>query len=592
MNDFTIPTPDKTAILAALAVLFTPDDVIELRAFAKGGKKRTDAGYFDAAHWPDLADHAVRLSQGGMAVYVTLNPVDPQLLGRYNNRMEQYATATTTDKQVTRRRWLLIDLDPVRPTNTSATNEQLESARLKAGSIYLHLKAKGWALPVVAKSGNGYHLLYGIDLPNDDDATALLKSVLMALAEQFDDAHIKVDRSVFNAARICKLYGTVANKGDPTESAPWRLSSLVQTPVRDIVTVEQLRSLYPQPTAAIPKAVTLRTLGSFNLEDFLARHGLDYQVDQHDGRERFKLATCPFNAEHVQGQAAILREPAGKLGFRCMHDSCTGKDWKAVRELLDGPRPARIHSGKWENDAIEDIATNAGGTGATGQNDAPFSTVQQTEYDTLKSAVMAIPKSARLPDSKHDAQTTIGFALSSEYGKTHRGQAAVIAREWDAKTGGRAFDVFTRADPDYADKGGDPVTKNSIYKLARANGWTDTAKGQPDDDQDLHRNTPKPSPDCLYGLVCEIAKAGSENTEANVYAVGMSAVAYLGAAIGRGPYLSIGDDWHHTNGFFLHIGRSARGRKGTAKKLIKRIAKAVKTINESLAPQAVKDGSF
>ena len=228
---------------------------------------------------------------------------------------------------------------------------------------------------------------------------------------------------------------------------------------------------------------------------------------------------------------------------------------------------------------------NPSGTGAASQNDEPFTVEQQADYDTLKSAVMAIPTSARLPDSKHDAQTTIGFALSSEYGQTHRGQAAVIAREWDAKTGGRAFDVFTRADPEYADKGGDPVTKNSIFKLAQANGWTDTAKGQPDDDQDLHRNTPKPSPDCLYGLVGDIARAGSENTEANVYAVAMSAIAYMGAAIGRGPYLSIGDDWHHTNGFFLHIGRSARGRKGTAKKLIKRIANAVKNIHESLAPQ-------
>ena len=42
----TAPNPDTAAILAALAVLFTPDDVIELRAFPKG-RKRTDAGYFD-----------------------------------------------------------------------------------------------------------------------------------------------------------------------------------------------------------------------------------------------------------------------------------------------------------------------------------------------------------------------------------------------------------------------------------------------------------------------------------------------------------------------------------------------------------------
>lgn len=45
------PTPDKAAILAALALLFTADDVIELRAIHAKGRKRTDAGYFDSAHW-------------------------------------------------------------------------------------------------------------------------------------------------------------------------------------------------------------------------------------------------------------------------------------------------------------------------------------------------------------------------------------------------------------------------------------------------------------------------------------------------------------------------------------------------------------
>lgn len=334
------PAPDKAAILAALAVLFTPDDVIELRAFPKG-RKRTDAGYFDRQHWPELAEHAARLSTSGAAVYVTLNPVDPQLLSRYSNRIEAYATSTTTDKQATRRRWLLIDLDPVRPSGTSATDGQLAAARDRARAVYKHLAGIGWPEPVVAESGNGYHLLYAIDLPNDDDATALVKAVLVALAGQFDDAQIKVDQSVFNAARIVKLYGTVANKGDHTAAAPWRLSKLVQTPAREVVTLAQLRALIPTATTSTAAAAPMRQPGAFNLEDFLARHGMAYTCDRHDGSERFKLAVCPFNAEHVNGEAAIFRRASGALGFKCQHDSCKGKDWRDVRDLLDGPRPAR-----------------------------------------------------------------------------------------------------------------------------------------------------------------------------------------------------------------------------------------------------------
>ncbi|PJC20465.1 MAG: hypothetical protein CO065_05515 [Comamonadaceae bacterium CG_4_9_14_0_8_um_filter_57_21] len=103
---------------------------------------------------------------------------------------------------------------------------------------------------------------------------------------------------------------------------------------------------------------------------------------------------------------------------------------------------------------------------------------------------------------------------------------------------------------------------------------------------DTHRNAPRPSPDCLYGLIGDIARAGSDNTEANAYAVAAAALAYLGVAVGRGPYMPIGDDWNHARLFFVHVGRSSRGRKGTAKKLvISRIAKAVKELNEHLAPQ-------
>ena len=337
----TTPTPDAAAILAALPVLFTQDDVIELRAFPKG-RKRTDAGYFDGQHWPQLAEHAARLSTSGAAVYVTLNPVDPQLLSRYSNRIEGYASTTTTDKQVTRRRWLLIDIDPVRPSGTSATDAQLDAAKVKARAVYGYLNGIGWPAPLVAESGNGMHLLYALDLPNDDDATALVKAVLIALGERFDDAQTKVDRAVFNAARICKLYGTLANKGDHTAAAPWRLSKLLQTPARAVVTPEQLRGLIPAatPGTTAKAAASMLQSGGFNLEDFLSRHGLAYTTDRHDGSERFKLAACPFNPEHGNGEAAIFRKASGALGFKCQHDSCSAKSWGDVRDLLDGLRPA------------------------------------------------------------------------------------------------------------------------------------------------------------------------------------------------------------------------------------------------------------
>ncbi|CAJ9609122.1 phage/plasmid primase, P4 family [Burkholderia pseudomallei] len=352
------PQPDKAAILEALAAMFDPADVIELRAFHKG-KKRTDAGYFDGAHWPDLADAAVCLNRAGAACYVTLNRIDPQLLGRYCNRIERFASTTTSDHDVVQRRWLLLDFDPVRPKDTSSTDEQLKAARVASQTCFEYLSSQGWPQPVRAESGNGMHLLYGLDLPNDEASRDLVKGALSGLAARFDDASVSIDQTVFNAARIVKLYGTVANKGDHAPGTPWRLSGIESAPQHDaeLVTAEQLRALHTQAINGHAAGRHTSTNGeraaahddapTFDLDVFLARLGVAYTFDMHEGRERFRLSTCPFNCEHVNGEAAIFRGPDGTLGFKCQHNSCAGKCWRDVRALLDGPRPApTIEEGK------------------------------------------------------------------------------------------------------------------------------------------------------------------------------------------------------------------------------------------------------
>lgn len=440
------PKPDKDAIRSALKVLFDPADVVELRSLPSKGPKRTDSGYFDANHWDDLADNAVCLSESGDAVYTTLNPVVPQLLSRCSNRIQSYAKSTTTDKDVIRRRWLLTDLDPVRPSGTSATDAQLKAAENKASEIYRYLAGIGWPKPVTAMSGNGYHLLYAIDLPNDAASTALVKGVLLALADRFDDAHTKVDRSVFNAARICKLYGTVSNKGDHTVTAPWRQSYLIDTPERVVVTVGQLAMVQPPAQAAAPSTRPVTALhasaaGSFNLEEFLERHNMVYTVDQHDGRERFRLAACPFNPEHVNGEAAVFRKPSGELGFKCQHDSCSSYHWQDVRELFDGPQQGRMNP----------VAVNASNAMLTGQfvasNGALNASMLNEDMQRLHSALAAIPVTSYLKN--HTAEQVIGMALRHKFSSIDEDLGRALCGDWDVLTGGAALTVFNASDPNY-----------------------------------------------------------------------------------------------------------------------------------------------
>jgi len=107
----------------------------------------------------------------------------------------------------------------LRPSGVSSTDQEHAFALEKADEIATWFASLGFPDPVRADSGNRAHLLYRIELPNDDAATTLVKSCLATLDALFSDERVNVDTANFNAARIWKLYGTVSRKGDNTLSA-------------------------------------------------------------------------------------------------------------------------------------------------------------------------------------------------------------------------------------------------------------------------------------------------------------------------------------------------------------------------------------
>lgn len=124
----------------------------------------------------------------------------------------------------------MIDGDPVRPAGISSTDGEHAVALTRIQEIRATLAAVGWPEPIIADSSNGGHLLYRVDLPNDAASRTLLEMVLAVLAFRFDGGHVVIDRTVYNAARIGKAYGTVARKGDSTAERPHPLSRLLNVP--------------------------------------------------------------------------------------------------------------------------------------------------------------------------------------------------------------------------------------------------------------------------------------------------------------------------------------------------------------------------
>lgn len=222
--------PDLPEILRALQLLAEPGQVIELRLLEVQGQGQriptTMSGYFD--DFDLLANNASKYSSVAKGVYVTLNPVNPALLARASNRIRPVGKydPLTGDADITKRRWLPIDLDPVRPSGISSTDQEHSLAVERAFQIREELRRAGWPDPIVGNSGNGAHCLYRVELPTSDGD--LVKRCLQGLARRFDDDLVKIDQAVFNPARIWKLYGTVSRKGDRVPERPHRLARILE----------------------------------------------------------------------------------------------------------------------------------------------------------------------------------------------------------------------------------------------------------------------------------------------------------------------------------------------------------------------------
>jgi hypothetical protein len=187
---------------------------------------------------------AVMLDEDGPeGIYVSMNPCNRALLGRADNRLIANVTRTTdADSPILRHQ--LIDIDPLRPSGTSSTDDDHLMALKYTEVIRQRLAEEGWPEPLLGDSGNGGHLILALpDLPNTTENVELIKNVLLALEKRYTnhiqtsggkskacfmlrDVSLSIDQSILNPSRLMKLYGTHARKGITPQSGriDWRVS--------------------------------------------------------------------------------------------------------------------------------------------------------------------------------------------------------------------------------------------------------------------------------------------------------------------------------------------------------------------------------
>jgi hypothetical protein len=329
----------------AVSLLAGAGQVVEVRALAD---LNTHSGYFNDYEALVRQVEALGTDSTIQGIYITLNEVNPALFSRRANRIKMRLgkkDSSTGDTDIVRRRWLPIDIDPLRPSGVSSTDEEHTLALNKADEIARWIAALGFPEPIRADSGNGAHLLYRIDLPNDDAATALVKACLTTLDTLFSDERVSVDTANFNASRIWKLYGTVSRKGDSTPERSHRRSRIIMAPEElMIVSPEQLRELAARlPTEQHAQPPTAAKDKGFDLRQWLSDHGVSVRSGKpYNGGTLYALDQCPFSSAHKDGAFAI-QFGSGAIFAGCKHASCGGgtQRWQELREQFEPDRAAK-----------------------------------------------------------------------------------------------------------------------------------------------------------------------------------------------------------------------------------------------------------
>jgi hypothetical protein len=170
-----------------------------------------------------------------------------------------------TDKAVLSRRWMLFDWDsmPAHGESRNATAAERDEVHSVALGAAEYLFSRGWSPPVMVDSGNGTHLLYRVDLPNDRLAKETIRTVLTHVAKRCGTDTVKLGVECCDARRISKLPGTLACKGEPTKAHPQRLARLVYVPdVVEVIDAELLTALANEERKAGPATPPPSTNGT------------------------------------------------------------------------------------------------------------------------------------------------------------------------------------------------------------------------------------------------------------------------------------------------------------------------------------------
>ena len=199
---------------------------------------------------------------------------------------------------------------------------------------------------------------------------------------------MKLDTTVFNAARIWKVYGTKVCKGDELGGRRHRLARILELPKQmEPITLALLQKVIGQdkkPATSLPDLKTPSAATSdreaFNRSRLLAEQvihqgGLEVvkEKENYRGGVLWVLDRCPF-CDNADCTAHVAVQADGKLCFACKHNRCQGHHWKDFRVKCDPGHKAGSASTASIKEMVAQEAVAVAGSTAPQQRDTdnPF----------------------------------------------------------------------------------------------------------------------------------------------------------------------------------------------------------------------------
>ena len=271
------------------------------------------------------------------------------------------------DAQITNVRFFYVDLDPERIANTSSTDKEKERAYQLKDKIVDYLVETGIKTIIQFDSGNGYGLLIPVETGVTSEVKQLQKSFLSILHKRFSNNHVHVDTSVYNPARIAKLLGTPAIKGENSQERPHRLSELLSVPseVEDTPLSVFERIVEENQLIEVKKPAKQKKPKDYVVADarkWLNHYKLDFQETEGDteGVTLLIFSACPIRQhQNNQSGACLSITENNRIRFQCKHAS---DQYATITDFVKRypiPDSARI-ANRFTEEAVTEQALSGG----------------------------------------------------------------------------------------------------------------------------------------------------------------------------------------------------------------------------------------